>query len=304
MPLAVIILNWNSSPDTIRCAQAVEAWQALKPTIWIVDNDSHDKGADRIARECPQAHLIHNPTNLGFAGGNNRGIVQALSTGDGPVLLLNNDASIEEKDITRLIDTLQSDERLGIIGPLIFDADRKGSLLSAGGRDIARHINSHICQVTEGEPIRKVDYVPGTVALVQADVFRVAGLFDEDYFFSGEVADFCGRARQHGYASAVDTRARAFHNLSRSSNFRETLHTYYIIRNRFLFIRKFYHHRRVLFYGLWTLYSLAVSLKAQLSGKSATAQSVWLGLLDGLRGRFGGQNERVMSTCSGSTTPT
>jgi GT2 family glycosyltransferase len=111
-----------------------------------------------------------------------------------------------------------------------------------------------------------------------------------------EVADLCMRARRQGYISVVDTRAHAYHALGRSSRLRETLHTYYIIRNRFLFISKFYSGPlKLLLRGFWTLYSLALGTKLVLSGKPATAQAVRLGLLDGLCGRFGGQNERVLA---------
>jgi len=296
MELAIIILNWNAAADTTRCVRTVASWEVLRPTIWVVDNHSTDGSAETISRECPDVHLIRNPANLGFSGGNNRGIAQALSAGDAPILLLNNDAFIEEQDIIRLVDTLQADERLGLIGPLIFDADLKDRLLSAGGRDIGRYVNTHIREVTTDAPVRQVDYVPGTVILIRAEVFRTIGLFDEDYFFSGEVADLCERARQHGYASAIDTRARAFHSLNRSSDLRETLHAYYVFRNRLLFIRKFRHAQRVPLCSFWVLYGLGVSLKAQLQGQSAKARAVRLGLLDGLHGRFGGQNERVLST--------
>jgi len=307
MKLAVIILNWNAADDTIRCVRTVASWEVLHPTIWVVDNHSTDRSADgleqfaTISRECPGVHLIRNAANLGFSGGNNRGIVQALSASDAPILLMNNDAFVEEQDIMRLLDTLQEDEDWGLIGPLIFDADQRDRLLSAGGRDIGRYVNTHICEATVGDPVRQVDYVPGTMMVVRAEVFRTVGLFDERYFFSGEAADLCERARQHGYASAIDTRARAFHSLGRSSDLRETLHAYYSLRNRFLFIRKFRHTQRVWLYSFWVLYDLGGSLKAQLQGKSAKARAVRLGLLDGLRGRFGGRNEYVLSAGADAT---
>jgi GT2 family glycosyltransferase len=136
------------------------------------------------------------------------------------------------------------------------------------------------------------------VVIGRAQVFRDVGLLDEDYFFSIEVADLCIRAGERGYTSVIDTRARAFHMLSRSTSFRDALYPYYIIRNRFVFIRKFYAKQRVLFYSFWTLYSLALCLKVRLSGKPSTARSIWMGLVDGLGGRSGGQNERVFSACS------
>jgi GT2 family glycosyltransferase len=249
MELAIIILNWNAADDTIRCIRRITPWQRLRPTIWVVDNASTDDSTRAIERECPEVHLIHNSANLGFAGGNNRGIMQALSsaTEGMPILLLNNDAWIEETDVITLLETL-----------------------------------------------------PGTVIVGRAQVFHRVGLLDEDYFFSSEVADLCLRARQRGYLSAIDTRVKAFHDLGRSSVLRETLHAYYIVRNRFLLIRKFHQKRKILLYGFWTLYSVALSMKVQLSGKRSTARAVRLGLLDGLQGRFGGQNERVLAAVSGT----
>lgn len=295
--LSVILLNWNAAGDTIRCAEQVTAWRRLCPTIWVVDNGSTDGSAQAISQECPQARVIRNASNLGFAGGNNKGIAEALAVSDAPILLLNNDASIAEDHIVRLLETLGSDEKIGCVGPLLFDADANEHLLAAGGRSPVRHHQSHILTVPSGEPVREVEYVPGTVLLAKADVFRTVGLLDERYFFAMETADLCVRARQQGYVSVVDARAHALHALSRSSELRETLHAYYIIRNRFLFIRKFHPNRRALFYSFWTLYSLALMVKTELSGKTTAARAVRAGLLDGLRGRFGGQNKRVLRLC-------
>jgi GT2 family glycosyltransferase len=302
MELAVIILNWNATDDTLRCVRRVSAWQRVQPTIWVVDNGSADDSVQTILNEFPEIHLIRNVTNLGFAGGNNCAIVAALAAGTAPILLLNNDALIEEADVIRLLETLASDRRIGFIGPLLFDAEEKDRLLAAGGRNPVRHHHSHILQLAPGEPVRVVEYVPGTVLLGRADPFRDVGLLDEDYFFTMEVADLCMRARKHGYLSAIDTRARAFHAVDhRPSALRETLYTYYIIRNRFLFIRKCYPRLKFLFYAFWTLYSLALALKVRLDGKPATARAIRLGLLDGLRSRFGGSNERVLAVTAAAS---
>ncbi len=298
MELAVVILNWNAAADTLRCVRNLSSWGKVRPFVWVVDNGSTDGSADAIASECPHIHLIRNPANLGFAGGNNRGIRAALSAGSWPVLLLNNDAYLAEEDVIRLLETLQGDPRIGFVGPLLFDAERKEHLLAAGGRSPVLHHHSHILTLKPGPPIREVDYVVGTVILGRPEVFHRVGLLDEAYFFSMEVADLCMRARQKGYISVVDTRAKAYHALHRSSHLRETLHAYYIIRNRFLFIRKFYAEKGVMLAGCWAFYSLALCLRLYLSGKSGAARAVRLGLVDGLRGRFGGQNARVAAVCA------
>jgi GT2 family glycosyltransferase len=293
--LAAIILNWNAASDTIRCVQELAGWSRLQPTIWVVDNASSDGSADIIAASCPQVHLIRNTANLGYADGNNQALRSALAWGNVPILLLNNDAMVAEAAVIRLVETLQANPQLGFIGPLLFDAAQPDRLLAAGGQNMVCHLTSHISKVTGDQPIYLVDYVPGTVILARAETLRLVGLLDPAYFFTGEIPDLCRRARQQGYLTAVDARAKAFHALHRSGELRGTLYPYYIVRNRFLFVQKFYPRARFLFYGFWGLYSLALSLKLQWQGQAATARAVRLGLADGLQGRFGGQNERVLA---------
>lgn len=293
--LSVIILNWNAAADTIRCVHDVARWQHLTPTLWVVDNGSTDDSITTITRECPDAHLLHNETNLGFAGGNNRGIIEALSQDADPLLLLNNDAHIEETDVEHLLATLHTNANIGFVGPLLFDADNKTHLLAAGGLDPVLHHHGHVLELPPGSPVRRVDYIPGTVLLVNPKIFQRVGLLDERYFFTMEVADLCMRARSRGYYSILDTQAQAFHALDRSSVFRESLYTYYIIRNRYLFIRKLHPHRKLSLFSFWTLYNLALIVKVRLNHKPATARAVWLGLRDGLRGQFGGRNELFLA---------
>lgn len=294
MPLAIIILNWNAAADTLNCVHAISAWKRLQPTLYVVDNNSADNSVELISREYPQIQLIRAKANLGFAGGNNLGIIQALTAGDAPIMLLNNDAEVAEADILCLLETLQADERIGFIGPCLYNAEKPDRLLSAGGKNPVLHHHSHIAAPPTTDPVYPVMYVPGTVIIIRAEVFRRVGLLDETYFFSTEVADLCMQGARHDYSSVIDTRARAYHTLSRSSKLRDTLYTYYIIRNRFIFLRKHYRWQ-IWLHLFWMLYSLALAVKLHLGAKRHTAQSVFLGLFDGLQGRFGGQNERVLA---------
>lgn len=299
MNLAVIILNWNAADDTINCVRRINNWKRLKPTLVVVDNASADNSVDMIRRACPNVHLVCNTKNLGFAGGTNRGVAAALSQGDMPVLLLNNDAFIDESDLIQLLETLRENRQLGFIGPLLFDGEQQDKLLSAGGKNPIKYHQTRILKLPQAsQPVRLVEYVSGTAILIRAEVFRAVGYLDEDYFFSTELADLCMRAKQAGYLSAIDTRARAFHQTSRSANLRDTLYVYYIIRNRFIFIRNSPYKMKIFYYLFWAIYSLALALKLGITGQKATAQAVYLGLTDGLQGRFGGQNERVLAACS------
>jgi GT2 family glycosyltransferase len=293
MDLSIIILNWNAAEDTIACVGHILCWQQLQPTVVIVDNHSQDGSADFITARYPEVPLIQNGRNLGFAGGTNRGIDAALSLSNAPVLLLNNDAYMAEKDVIQLLQTLQANPRVGLLVPLLFDAETD-DLISAGGKNPVKHHQTRMQEFKAEGALQIVEVVSGTAVLIRADVFRQAGLLDERFFFSTELADLCLRARRYQFLSAVDQRARARHTLSRSSRFRDSLYMYYIVRNRFLILRNHYRWHFLL-YGFWAGYSLALWLKLFIGNHSAPAQAVFLGLSDGLRGRFGGQNERVLA---------
>lgn len=294
MELAVIILNWNAAAETIRTVQMVAGWRQIQAAVWVVDNASTDGSADAVAAACPSVRLIRNPANLGYAEGNNCGLRQALKAGSAPILLLNNDAHVSEESINVLYNGLMSAPRLGIAGPLLFDAGQPERLLAAGGRNIAWYINTHRTTVGTG-PVQVVDYVPGTVLLARAEVFRQVGLLDADYFFTGEIPDLCRRAAQAGYDTAVFTQARAYHAVGLAAGLRQTLYPYYIVRNRFLFIRKFYPRLRYPLYAFWGTYSLAASFRLARRGQRAAAEAVRLGAVHGVQGKFGPRNEEVLA---------
>ncbi len=293
--LAIIILNWNAADDTIRCVREIAAWERLRPTVWVVDNGSANDDVEAIARACPEARLVRNAANLGFAGGSNRGIQAARQARETPILLLNNDALMDESSVARMLHTLREDDTIGLVGPLLFDAEDPHTFISAGAKNPVLHHQTRVVTRPQAE-IQEVEAISGTAILIRSAVFEAVGLLDEDYFFSTELADLCRRARQAGYRCVIDARARAYHRVSRSAGFRSTLYPYYIVRNRFLYVRKFYPALpRLLLTGFWASYSLALSAKLRLTGERAAYRAVWLGLVDGLQGRFGGQNERVLN---------
>jgi GT2 family glycosyltransferase len=295
MKLAVVVLNWNAARDTASCLRSVQAWQGtglVGPTaVWVVDNGSRPPGVGPILREFPDVHVIQSPTNRGFGGGSNLGIEAALGSGVDAVLLLNNDASVDAASVGAMLATLAADPCIGVVGPTVW---HEGRCVSAGGRDIVRHGITHLRLHEPPSALLDVDYVPGTIALVRRQVFERVGLLDEAYFFGGEMADLCHRARLQGFRSVTEPRARAAHDLDRSARERQALHVYYILRNRFLFARKHHPRRRAWLYARWIGRAGVTALAALGRGDRRRARAAALGVADGLRGRFGGQNERVL----------
>lgn len=296
MDVSIVLLNWNGAEDTIACLRPLLDWRAVRPLLIVVDNASQGDDVAQIRQALPGVQLIANPTNEGFSGGSNRGMELALAQGDAPILLLNNDAVIGETAVLRLIQTLQENPKIGMVVPQLLD--EHGQLVAVGGKNPAFHLQTRVKEFPNDDPVQVVETISGTAVLIRAAMLRQAGLLDERFFFSTEMADLSLRARQDGFVCAVDRRAEASHTISRSAPLRNSLYVYYIVRNRLLFLQNHYRWRLDL-RGFWLAYTLALALKLRLGGQRVTARAVWLALRDGVNGRFNGQNERVLAYCQG-----
>lgn len=297
MEIAIIILNWNAAADTIACVQSLQGWTAVLPKIWVVDNASADDSVAQIRAACADVHVLASEENLGFAAGSNLGMRLALQQENLPVMLLNNDARLGEEDVLHMAAILGADEMIGAVVPMLCD-ETTGEMISAGGKNPVKHMQTRVRGYDVHEKVHFVECVSGTAVLLAPTFLQQVGLLDERFFFSTEVADLCLRGQKAGFRFAVDLQAKAVHEVVRSSRLRNTLYVYYIIRNRFLILRNHYRWNVVL-WGFWALYSLALAMKLRLDGKQPSSRAVWIGFQDGLRGRFGGQNARVLAYVEG-----
>jgi hypothetical protein len=213
---------------------------------------------------------------------------EAIDDGCECLLLLNSDASISEENMEKLLEILQKGENLGCVGPAISE----GTKVYLGGRDIGLHINTRNTRSrnVSGDEVLYVDYVPGMVFLTKQDVVRDIGFLDEQYFFSGEIADFCMRAWKKGYKCAIYTATKADHELERDNPFRSSLYQYYSLRNRFLYIRKHHPNLKWILELFWTIWGMQRYARAALMGLSKESLAYRMAIADQARGIFGDRN--------------
>jgi GT2 family glycosyltransferase len=123
MDLSVCILT-HDQPDLLR--QSVEACSGeierarLSAEIIIVDNASRDGYPERMLRGHPLTRLIRSEENLGFSAGNNRAIRASCGRF---VLILNDDAILGEDALGLLGRKLESDAKIGAVGPKLLNPD-------------------------------------------------------------------------------------------------------------------------------------------------------------------------------------
>jgi GT2 family glycosyltransferase len=224
--------------------------------------------------------------NLGYGGGNNLGISRALDEGVEYVLLLNTDADITADSVGRLLELLDTQPEISIIGPVIEEGDDLATQHLVGGRDIARHAFTRNAALhgdvrkLSNDLAHPVDHVSGAIFLVRTSVLKEIGLLDEQYFFSGEIADLCKRARDQGHKICVHLEVVARHNTHFTpKHLRETLYVYYGLRNRFLYIKKHHPVTALVYFVYWTSVGLVGVTRAALQGKIPRARALSLAMI-------------------------
>ncbi|MGD9288609.1 MAG: glycosyltransferase [Desulfobacterales bacterium] len=125
---SIIILTHNQLEYTKRCIKSIFYHTKENFELIVVDNGSTDGTVDylesavnvqnhkiRGEKSKVRINIIKNKENLGFAAGNNQGILTAR--GD-YILLLNNDIVVTPGWLDRLIRCAEQDSAVGIVGPL------------------------------------------------------------------------------------------------------------------------------------------------------------------------------------------
>lgn len=212
MELSVIVVNWNVRERLRRCLAAAFAQTGVSFEVFVVDNASADGSVAMVLKEFPEAQVIANNRNMGFAAANNAALAQ--TKGDF-VLLLNPDAEPEAGAFAAMVAYMRSHGAVGVMGPHIVGDDGKT-------QDSVRRfptvwsqalIMLKLHHMFRGATILKryfadgfdygkesaVDQVIGAAFLVRRSVFETIGPLDARFFIWFEEVDFCKRAIQAGF---------------------------------------------------------------------------------------------------------
>lgn len=266
----ILVLNWNRPGDTLRCVASLRQLDYPEYRILIVDNGSTDTSVEAF-QALPGVDLLVCDHNLGFGAGNNRGIEYALAHGADYVLLLNNDTEVPPGLVAELVGVARSEPSIGLVGPVIYYAERPEQVWFAGMR--FRHGLYVVRRGLHLKPplaaVEDVDFLSGCGMLVRREVWERVGLFDPRFFMYYEDLDFCIRAKEAGYRAVCATKARMWHSLSASTGGPDSpLKQYYQVQSTFLFAHKHTHGwRRFVTISLRLAHAGSVALRQVARGE-------------------------------------
>jgi GT2 family glycosyltransferase len=292
---AIIVLNYNTSDETLECLRSLRGVTDRSVRIYVVDNGSRPALKASLP-DVPPIRLLESPVNLGFTGGCNWGARVALEDGASHLLFLNNDTTVAPGFLEPLIRTVDSDRRIGIATPKIYFHGQERVIWAHGARLdpwTGRSVHLGVLGKDEGQfdAIREVDRVTGCAMLVRRDFIERVGLLDDRFFIYSEEVDWCLRARRLGYAMVVVPESVIWHKGHRTTGrLGRPFIAYLQARNQFLLLRK---NAESFVAGaslaaLYFMLSLARRCAiAPFQGEPESARAALRGFLDGLRGRFG-----------------
>jgi GT2 family glycosyltransferase len=230
--------------------------------------------------------VVRSKENLGFAGGNNLGIKASHGC---YLFFVNNDTEFLEGQWNRtekLIERLESSERIGMVCPKIRFAWDNNPIQFAGYTPLSR-ITMRNRSIGFGEEDRgqydtahPTPYAHGAAMMVKREVVEKAGMMPECFFLYYEELDWSMMIRRSGYDIWYEPACTIYHKESRSTGQNSPLKVYYITRNRFLFaMRNIAAPDRYLTCA-YLLFGVAVrdTLKYVFSGRLDLARAVWKGV--------------------------
>lgn len=198
---AVIVVNWNSGTDLLKCLSALRD-QTLQPArIVVVDNASTDGSAADLEKRFPEVEIVSLDKNIGFAAANNLA-VDSVAECDW-IAFLNPDAFARADWLENLVRAAGENPDVSLFGSHMLrhgkpdEVDGTGDIYHVSGLAWRRDHDLKAAHV--GRESGEIFSPCAAAALVRQSAFQEAGGFDESYFCYFEDVDFSFRLRLRGH---------------------------------------------------------------------------------------------------------
>jgi len=137
--LTVSIVNYNSTKFLSKCLESLQTHsQGINLELIIADNHSRDFEVDTVLTIFPNARIVKNSRNLGFARAHNRNLRSAK--GD-YFLILNPDTLLRDNFLHAGLECLEKDSEIGVLGPQLISENGEPKPIST----LLPSVGSTIC---------------------------------------------------------------------------------------------------------------------------------------------------------------
>jgi N-acetylglucosaminyl-diphospho-decaprenol L-rhamnosyltransferase len=284
--LQVVIVSYRCCELLGKCLETLEAYPATRGpmAVAVVDNDSADGTVEMVRNRFPGVQLHPMSENVGFSRANNVVIRDSAAR---YCLLLNPDTELKPGALDKLLDKLEADKRIGMLGPRLVRQDGSldhaskrgfptvvsslGHFSGLGRRRKAGRMSAYRATDLEETAIGDVDAVNGAFMLVRSEAIEDVGLLDEGYWLYMEDLDWCYRFHQRGWRVVYDGTTTVVHvKGATSGKYRRMRQNVSFHQGMARFYRKHYAGRRPLLDA--TVYAGIAAKLAFSVGRNALAR--------------------------------
>jgi GT2 family glycosyltransferase len=252
--VSIIILNYNRKEDIIFTLEMI--YQRNKDTnkyeIIVIDQNSNDGSQETIKKNFPNILLYCSETNLGVAGGRNKGA--ELAKGDILVFIDDDSHFLTDGSVVKIKKIFTLNPNVGIIGFKILDK-------SKNIRDWVYHKNT----LKQKNNIFETQQYVGCGHAIRSNLFHEMNGYSKYLFFWGEEIEFSIKTFAYSnYKIIYYPHIEVMHRVSDKSRYYwSDKRTYFQTRNRFIIIRNYFKKYFLIksFYSIY--YTLGYFIKAR-----------------------------------------
>lgn len=240
--ISLVSINYNQAEVTRDFLESCRGLTYPNYEVILVDNASRQVLSTVInVADYPGVTIVRSEENLGFTGGNNLGMEAAR--GD-YFFIVNNDTELTPTLLDDLLKPFQQDARIGVTCPKIKFYDHPDIVQYAGYNPMNLYTGTATpvgLNERDSERFNQPGYTNfahGCAMLVKREVINKVGRFAERFFLYYEELDWSQRIKDGGFLIYYQASALILHKESVSVGASNPLKTYYLTRNRILYMRR------------------------------------------------------------------
>ena len=286
--LSIITINYNGVKDTCELIDSIPFNKEME--VIVVDNASIQDEASIIQEKYPHIQVLRSEKNLGFAGGNNLGIMAAHGK---YLFFVNNDTIFKEFNIQAIIARFDS-SNVGAVCPKIRFTWGNRPIQFAGYTPLSK-VTTRNKSIGFGEEDQgqydtphTTPYAHGAAMMIKREAIDKVGLMPECYFLYYEELDWSMMITRAGFEIWYEPACTIYHKESQTTGQNSPLRTYYLTRNRLLLVKRNWKGISKYISYCYLIFFVATRdiIKNKIKGQQAHVEAIKKGIDDFYNSQF------------------
>ena len=251
--VSVCLVTYNRYKDVLECLDSIYKSTYRNFEVLVFDNHSKRRLTSKVLSKYPHLKYFYGSKNVGGAGG--RSFCEKRAKGE-YFMMLDDDTIIDANMIEELVQAMEADSNIGMVGPKVFfyDEGKTNILLSGLGRiskltTLCKDAVYHKSDQGQFDYVASIDYSQDGF-MVRKNVADLVGGHDVRLVMTYMETDYFIRVQMKGYKTLFIPSARLWHKVHltsrKSSILRDELglvrsgRIYYNMRNRSVFAKRYF----------------------------------------------------------------